>query len=229
MGFLDRRRERKLARDFPGKWPAIKAALDRRDESLARAEAAGEWQEEELRLRIHAVEQSPVDLYFRGLMAFCVAVAAAHIANFSKWVHMSDEPPEPQLERFADQVFHDRDKWVPALELLSWAFAARLVWLAWPQRFDQTLEIARAALPAPSQIATQVIAKARAATEDNNYAGFQIGLIRRTYLAAFHVNDEDSSVVVESMVPWEEAWGEAWGFLNDLVEAHFPNGPPAEG
>lgn len=234
MGFLQRRRDRKLENAIGSEdYAQLMELGSKRDHEIAAGNARAERFAAEVKHRLQEIEASPVDHYFRGVLCFSVAGGADLLRAFGAAARIAQieaseaEGPPDDLVPYLDAIETD-ESWGRALGVSTWAYACRFASINWSPQYDEVVEVIAAGLGKPSPAEERMI----------DAANFQEKGIRQ--LSAFHeahfAASHDAALgrapapdaANYAWLLWPSAWNEGFDLLLEQLEHYFPDGPPEE-
>jgi hypothetical protein len=224
VGFLERRRDRKLEKDVgPDTFAALKSADAKRRRGIAEGEKRADRQAAEFRRRAGMVERddSPVeDPVLRGVVVFSISASVFALTAFWSAAVQEAESLQPDIVELAAALERD-EAWQRALSVGTWAFASRYVAVNWPEEFDG--RIAQAAAALEEQPCSAVVEAALFEPGDEGaMEEFNEETIEEIFTAAVGRPLASSESLDEAWALWNEARNVGMAHFTEQLDSHFP-------
>ena len=185
-----------------------------------------------LKARIREIGSSSVDIYFQGVLAWCLAASADLLSNLQRDVQIECDDDVAAVLAPLVSALEDDASWARAVETTHWALVCRFSAVNWPDAYDDTIEVAKIALGPPPETADVLLLTANFQEDDDGdpdglsgEGRFVFSMARHGYQAAVG-EDPPIDVLHELTSWWMSAYDEASDFLVEHLTATFPDGPP---
>lgn len=214
-----------------------KARAERRklNELLARADRDGELAGEAvdrrvpvLKERADQIAESPLDEFFQACLQCAEMAAYECLVKLPFYVAQGTRPDNPQEDLYVSlqRMAQDDDVFWPIWSVVRWGYVAELTASSWPDRYEETIELAQVALPAPNEREREVIEYGPLIEDEPER--FEMRLLRNVCeLLGEDKNTAAQMAVAMLLSYWPDAREDGWGVFQEVLSELFPDGPPA--